>query len=235
MKISNKYKLIHIHIPKTAGSMIANAFQDELKLDPNGVYGERNNHESAYQVKHRRGDWSEYRKFTVVRNPWQAELSHFFYLKDIWITYFEGEHRSKTLRQIYYKEGAVCEQDFSGFLKNHKKANIRAEKEIDWYFNMRFRDNGHKYPDSYSRFIFDDDTDELLIDDVIRFERINKDWLCFCEKNKITDKNIIEYPSQNTDNSTIHNHYREYYTQKWMIDLVHERHKDYIEYFNYEF
>ena len=57
----------------------------------------------------------------------------------------------------------------------------------------------------------------------------------FCDEKGITEDKIREYPTSNQHKKTEHKHYSHYYTEQWMIDLVAEKHRDYIEYFGYKF
>lgn len=64
-----KHKLLFIHIPKTAGLSVCNAFGSNTQ-----THNPLSHYESLCDV-------SEYFKFTIVRNPWDRFLSAYFYLK----------------------------------------------------------------------------------------------------------------------------------------------------------
>ena len=68
---NNKYKVIFIHVIKTAGVSIASA------LNMKGT----NNHSSASEIRKQVGEkiWNGYFKFTFVRNPFDKIVSQYHY------------------------------------------------------------------------------------------------------------------------------------------------------------
>ena len=79
--IIDKHKTIFIHIPKNAGTSIKNFFskdKDKLCIP----LGKINKHDTIYQVKLKEPKlYSSFRKFAVVRNPYDRALSWYSYLK----------------------------------------------------------------------------------------------------------------------------------------------------------
>ena len=72
MKINKEKKLLYVHIPKCGGSAVNKAY--DMK-----AHGE-NSHAKAITIKEQYPEiWNEYLKFSIVRNPWAAEVSNFFY------------------------------------------------------------------------------------------------------------------------------------------------------------
>lgn len=71
--IDHTRKLIFIHIARTGGSSIEHALvkEDWFQIDP------KTKHISASQARQLYGEaaWNEYRKFAVVRNPWDRLVS----------------------------------------------------------------------------------------------------------------------------------------------------------------
>tara|TARA_Y100001963_G_scaffold151048_1_gene233215 strand:+ start:397 stop:1044 length:648 start_codon:yes stop_codon:yes gene_type:complete len=211
MIVIKDYNLIFIRLPKAAGTMATNAFDNNanvLKIDA----GWGHHHQAAHELKREfPKDWKENKKFVIIRNPWELELDYFFYL---------------SIRLDHERHNQHIIDGCRNVINNHQWRHNRIKDE--------HRCDSHRFPDSFSRFIFDDDTDELLVDDIIRFERLESDWRDFCKKNKINNKKIVEYPSKHRDKMVPHNHYSHYYTDD-MIDIVADKHKDYIEYFGYKF
>ena len=72
--INHQHKFVFIHIPKTGGTSIKHALH---RFQPNEqiFHGKL----SQYQEKFSREVLDSYFKFSVVRNPWDRLLSHFFY------------------------------------------------------------------------------------------------------------------------------------------------------------
>lgn len=70
MPLSHKHKIIFIHIPKNGGTSIT----QYLEMENTGHY-----HYSYYTQWPK--IWEEYRKITVVRNPWDRFVSCYEYAK----------------------------------------------------------------------------------------------------------------------------------------------------------
>ena len=222
MRTIEEYNLIFIHIPKAAGTVIRNAFKTKCNIIE--VAG-GDNHESAYVLKKEFQNWNLYKKFTVIRNPWELELSHFFFtIKETG----HFRHLDSSLNGFSEALRHECPWRWHRFNSDDERLS-----HVIWD-DYKKECEKHLQKDSFARFLFDDETNELLVDDVLRFENLNQDWIQFCDKNKLNDS-IREYLLSNQDNKSQHRNYSEYYTEQWMIDLVAERHKDYIEYFNYDF
>ena len=68
--ISDKHKIIFIHIPRTSGTSIESAF----KFNMDKVGGK---HLKASEIKKNIGNdkWNNYFKFSIVRNPWERFAS----------------------------------------------------------------------------------------------------------------------------------------------------------------
>lgn len=71
MPISDKYKVIFIHIPKNAGTSIVEAL--EMK--------DEGHHKYDYYQKNYPDKWKEYLKIAVIRNPWDRTVSNYEYSK----------------------------------------------------------------------------------------------------------------------------------------------------------
>ena len=80
--ISHKHKFIFVHISKTGGSSIERALNPDIKLDSsprtkntgNTVLKEKHWYVDRYQQEYKK-QFDEYFKFTIVRNPWDREVS----------------------------------------------------------------------------------------------------------------------------------------------------------------
>lgn len=83
MAISHTHKLIFVHNPKCAGTSIINYFDME-------DWG----HDSASKSKEKYSKyWDEYKKFTIVRNPWDRFYSNYRYaiMKESYYHYNSSE------------------------------------------------------------------------------------------------------------------------------------------------
>tara|TARA_Y100000310_G_scaffold217599_1_gene218649 strand:- start:2 stop:862 length:861 start_codon:yes stop_codon:yes gene_type:complete len=86
MNISDKYKLIFFHLPKCAGKSVINALEIK-KLDKTNIKTDLKQttllgFEQAYwNQKIYPEKWNIYKKFTIVRNPWDRMVSLYHYRK----------------------------------------------------------------------------------------------------------------------------------------------------------
>ena len=75
--IIEKYKAIFIHIPKNAGTSIETLFANSsFIIQP---YKHANIHEIKKKFPK---EYDSYRKFTVIRNPYDKMVSWYFYIKE---------------------------------------------------------------------------------------------------------------------------------------------------------
>ena len=74
--IIEEYKAIFIHIPKNAGSSIEKLFENSsFRVQPS-------KHADIHVIKRKfKNSYNNYRKFTIVRNPYDKMVSWYFYLK----------------------------------------------------------------------------------------------------------------------------------------------------------
>ena len=80
--IIEKYKTIFIHIPKNAGTAIKDFFNKDWD---NGLRVPRvkiHKHDTIYQIKLKTPElYNSFKKFAVVRNPYDRTLSWYIYIK----------------------------------------------------------------------------------------------------------------------------------------------------------
>ena len=74
--IIDQRKAIFIHIPKNAGTSIEEYFGNgSVRIQPN-------KHADIYEIKRKfKNSYNNYRKFTIIRNPYDKMVSWYFYLK----------------------------------------------------------------------------------------------------------------------------------------------------------
>ena len=74
--IIDKYKSIFIHIPKNAGTSIEEYFGNgSVRIQPS-------KHADIHEIKKKfKNSYNNYRKFTIIRNPYDKMVSWYFYLK----------------------------------------------------------------------------------------------------------------------------------------------------------
>ena len=74
--IIDEHKAIFIHIPKNAGTSIEEYFGNKsVRIQPE-------KHADIYEIKKKfKNSYNNYRKFTIIRNPYDKMVSWYFYLK----------------------------------------------------------------------------------------------------------------------------------------------------------
>ena len=74
--IIDKHECIFVHIPKNAGTSIEEYFGNgSVRIQPS-------KHADIYEIKARfKNSYNNYRKFTIIRNPYDKMVSWYFYLK----------------------------------------------------------------------------------------------------------------------------------------------------------
>jgi hypothetical protein len=202
MKINRQQKLLYIHIPKCGGTSVWQAFGMEGLPEVSHIGIESVEKEFPIMTR-------DYLKFTTIRNPWEAEVSNFFYKLSAANVQARGgrEHVVAALN------------GFSGMLKEQAGISCFSPNKV----------RTHKYGRSMMRFITDGD-DNIIVDEILRLENIQNDVKKMCEKHKLKPVKKIGQM-----NKTHHLHYSRYYTEPWMIDYVRKKNEDYIEKFDYDF
>ena len=212
-------KRIFIHIPKTGGSSMAMALANDIGLRVSVKKVSALPNKGTYKVN----DWQKhmgapdmlkygvvdqttfdnYYKFAIVRNPWDKILSEYYWLK---------------------KVGGSRNQDFKSFLKSF----LITKKSIE-------NDNRQpikimpKYPSLMHRktqksFVAIDD--ELILDEVFRFEEFNKIFEYIGLPNKKVNQ------SKNSKSKDRVNPFEE---DQEAFDMVAEAYRDDIEYFGFQY
>ena len=74
--IIDQYKTIFIHIPKNAGTSIETYFANgSVRIQPD-------KHADIHEIKTKfKNSYNNYKKFTIIRNPYDKMVSWYFYLK----------------------------------------------------------------------------------------------------------------------------------------------------------
>ena len=178
--ISRDFKTIFVHIPKTAGTSVEAAFgkiQMEQKYFKEFGIGK---HFSASKIKEDNQDiFEEYYKWTIVRNPWERDLSMYNMMS-----------KGIKFRHMNFKE----------FLKKVTVPNVEKLK-ISHKTNKKL----NLFSDQRSFFL--DDDGSILMNKIVRYENLEIEWKNICKKiskryepllhlRKIKKKPISEYYDQ---------------------------------------
>lgn len=196
MPVSDKYKLIFIHIPKNAGTAITNT----LDMYDIGHHGWQY-YKSKYPQK-----WEQYKKISVIRNPWDRVVSCYEYAKMEESYWHSKEGKSKAGKHLDYdllKDKSFME--CLDILKNRPQM-------------LR-----HQGWSNQSNYIYNNN--HLMVDYILDVSEIN-DRLSEILNQK------INIPKINVSNQ---NNYKNYYIDNDMISFVKEYYKKDINNFNYNF
>jgi hypothetical protein len=216
MPISDKYKVIFVHIPKTAGTSVAKTLA--LRRDPRGntpweewhftgsiskeeqsKYGlghhARWGHLFASEIKTFVPDniFRGYYKFAFVRNPWDRAVSCF------------SGHAAKN-------KDSENNNSFEKWILSHEFLEKKA-------FSVKLLKPQVNY--------ILDEKGQCLVDFIGRYENIEKDWKKICAKTGI--KAALPHI-----NKSGHRHYSLYYNRRTR-QIVADAFKKDIEMFGYRF
>jgi len=155
--VSNKYRFIFIHIPKTGGTSLAEPEYRDGKGVLAGVLGDtdyiRAGHIRAVGLKAQMGPhWDDFFKFAFVRNPWDRMVSLYHYFLQ------DPEKRASGLgRRI-----AACD-DFMDFCHRLEELELDAHFDEQVSYLIDFEGN-------------------TLVDFVGRFEVLDQDYAKICAR-----------------------------------------------------
>ncbi len=263
MNHSDKYKLIHFHIARTAGKSIRHILEidhkkhpkhgDYWKDDIEGVHKIRFNFRRTINLGvdiERYSEWNawdNYKKFTVIRNPFDRMVSlyHYRYKENDLYNNFPGANPfggDKTLPDgstLQFKEW--IKSPTTKLVKNHEDSFFNQ----DYYWEQVLQRENPNSPEmtepiDFVRFVpewynqvdlISGRNKNILTDYIIRFENLNEDW-----DNMFKDLGMETpvLPYGNKFNKTEHKHYSEYYDDE-TIELVHKLFKKDFDSFGYKF
>jgi len=155
--VSQKYRFVFIHIPKTGGTSLAEPAYRDSSGALTGILGESDysqaGHILARGLKERMGErWDDYFKFAFVRNPWDRMVSLYHYFLQ------DSEKQSTALGERI----AACE-GFADFC-------VRLDElEPDAHFWEQLA-------------YLADSEGNMLVDCVGRFEHLDEDFEKICAR-----------------------------------------------------
>ena len=207
--IIDEHKTIFIHIPKNAGTSIKTFFEYETFY---------NKHRTIDQIKKENIEvYDSYRKFTVVRNPYDRMISWYFYLKRaMGIEKTRGDHRWSSGE--YFPDSFLewIKDPLKNYYTSWKLSDIRNSLHTDIEFNSDGRKNS--VPLLSPQCYWVDDTVKIL-----KYENLKEELDRFFKKE-------INIP---TRNKSKHEEYLNYYNKE-SLNIVYEKYKEDFEKFNYE-
>ena len=203
--IINEYKTIFIHIPKNAGTSIKEYFGYDLTSK------EKFKHSTVNEIKKEYPNlYNSYKKFAIVRNPydrmisWYAYLSGFRYNNELAWKLFNDDFKN-----LYYNNF----KDFIEYPNNKKWTNARKKLLIDAKWGDKWRLDLLKPQVHW--------IDKTVV--ILKYENLQKELNNFFKKE-------INLPIKN---KTIRENYLKYYDQK-SLNIVYNRYIDDFKKFNYK-
>lgn len=224
MRISHRYKLIFLATPRTGSTSIRKVLDDVSDIKSINInYINENfpfyHHISARELKEifeKRGwNWFDYRKFCVVRNPFDRVVSLYHHSQKMKYNSFLNKLK-KSQGIEYYK---------ILFKYNYRKLDPRKfEKYV-----MKLNPNKNRLAQSIKEFTCDSNGFSL-IDDIFKFENLQLELPNYLKRIGISSKSY-QLPHLN---SSQRKSYRKYYN-KQTKNRVEKLYKYEIETFGYEF
>jgi hypothetical protein len=217
MPVSHKHQAIFVHIPRTAGSSIAQVMgvcgdDNQGTLTPVRVdmlYGLEGTkalqHLNARGIQKRLGSdvYDRYYKFTVVRNPYDRAVSEYHVRKRLmpWV-------------KMSFKDFVMDRITQSGRFNWKSLFRSKGERALEDQFESQF-DFVH------------DEKGKLMVDFIAKYESLEADFQKICNKLGVQGK----LPVMNTSK---HDDYRSYYDSDTIRRIADIYQKD-LEVFKYAF
>lgn len=205
MPISHEYKLIFVHIPRTAGESIENCLGMYGGEPTHTFWGAVDNmdvlqHNTARELKSKINHdalWGAYTKFSVVRNPFSKAVSEYHW---------------------YLRYGPYCTfKEWVTSLENRIAINRR----------INMAEIGHNM--SQHSFLFDEHKN-LMVDCVIKFENLDKEFNDFLVGQDIVAKLP---PVSMTKSKMLLEDFRDYYDAV-TTEIVESIYREDLSVFSYD-
>lgn len=209
MFISHKFRVIFVHVQKTAGNSVYEVFRRNdrhlvTRLTAR-VGAQRSKHCFATDIRDSidRDTFDEYLKFSFVRNPFDRMVSW-------WSTLSRGTGAPNKVMRLVQEEAPT----FDAFL--------RLPRDHESGVCERFYVNQYDYISS--------EDGQVLVDHVLRFEALASDFAMLCSQVGFFDHRLEHLNASIREKP----HYREYYDEN-MRKIVAQRFATDCEVFGYDF
>lgn len=246
MFISRKYKFIFLHMPKTGGTSVRTALRN---IDMKATHRECFLHSDVKYSKafiERAGErWEDYFKFTIIRNPFARMVSFYNHMLRL------GQWHKDRIKEYTEKRTAII--DWNIIYNCHENLSIENKKVKDltgniitdsqWLERYEYKDfedfikhpiyHMHKlnvrkldFVTTFKEWL--SDGDEIGVDYIMKLEECDKGWREVLKKIGVK---YFKFPHLKVGQSV---KWKDYYTDE-LREIVAERFKIDLEYFNYEF
>ena len=184
MPVYERHQLVHIHIPKTAGTAIEGFFHDlgDMEWGPKSWVGQQRRDGRWFEFQHLTYrelvsltgfQYASFRSFAVVRNPYQRFLSDHF-----WRNAVMPQHRFDSIAEFLHQ--------IPGNMDRHWDELIRGADRTTASFLIHVRPQTHYVHDARGR---------VLVDEVLRFEKLGEDLARLLEPLGLTSR-FVRPPRQ---------------------------------------
>jgi hypothetical protein len=179
--------------------------------------------------------WNECFKAAVIRNPWSRVVSMYHHdhanpLKLKWSDFLRTLP-SMMIGRIY-ENSTTNELSIPFYQKRNE--DLRRLGEGWSYHSDVAKFQHHTLPQVYHFF---DDNHKSVLDYSLDFDNLQENFdkfMDFVEEDRVT-LGLINYSSKNGRERSSSRHYREFYTEDWMIKLIGSIYKYDIDFGKYEF
>jgi chondroitin 4-sulfotransferase 11 len=154
--------------------------------------------------------WNDYFKFTFTRNPFDMEVSQYFYTQ-------KRVDEFNALSEEEQNSLSATDQESIFFYKKWYKKSFK-EWLARWEYTYNLRSSDYTHDKKYCN----------LLDFIGKCENLQEDFNAVCDKIGIPQQQLPH------KNKSKHKHYTEYYDDETR-QIVAEKYAKDIEYFGYEF
>ncbi len=218
MPIHYKHKLVHVHIPKTAGTAIETYFHDigDMKWSPVSWIGQANMHGRWYEFQHLTLQelqtladmrFNEYSSFAVVRNPYTRLISDY-----LWRCSIQKQHPNSETQFF---------DSFETFLKAIPR-NINTNWEDHIFGASKKWANFLIHVRPQYQYIADQHGN-CQIDEILKFECLHSDMARFLKRYGLSTNRIRTPQTKDL---------KAYYTRR-QLDLVNGIYAKDFKYYGY--
>jgi len=227
MIISNSEKFIFVHIPKSGGISVTDAFTKTIRWNDIILHGgkpeygselesyyERNflfhGHQTAAVIRDTIGEatWKDYYSFSFVRNPYARIVSLYTFVS----RYVNATDKELWEQQDWYRwpisHAYLTTNSFSEFIRS------------DYY------DQDHATRGQFS-WICDENRENIIVDFIGKTESLEEDFYKVLERLQLTELKLEKLNVSNKED------FRNYYSNEADMDYVYNKYQTDFEKFNY--